>query len=108
MDGSSPEPRTGEAARKRASEAIVRFGVPLSREDLETIDRFHRRFIETGLELRFQSTGRPPQTHYPTYRELLLGKDPQGTVGNYLAPKTLFNSSKRFNRAISSFRWSGI
>jgi hypothetical protein len=94
MDGSSPEPRTGEMARRRASEAIVRFGVPLSHEDLETIDRFHRRFIETGLELRFQSTGRPPQTHYPTYRELLVGKDPQGTVGNYLGTENAFQYIK--------------
>ena len=94
LDGSSPEPRTGETARRRASEAIVRFGVPLSHEDLETIDRFHRRFIETGLELRFQSTGRPPQTHYPTYRELLLGKDPQGTVGNYLGTENAFQYIK--------------
>ena len=43
-------------------------GVTLSAEDLRTIDRFHRRFIEEGVSLRFQSTGRPPRSYYPTYR----------------------------------------
>jgi hypothetical protein len=94
MDGASREPREAETVRARTAEAIGRFGVPLSKEDLQTIDRFHRRFIEAGLELRFQSTGRPPQTHYPTYRELLLGKDPDGTVGNYLGTEEAFQYVK--------------
>ena len=94
MDAAPPEPRTSEASRSRVSEAIGTFGVPLSRDDLETIDRFHRRFIESGLELRFQSTGRPPQTHYPTYRELLVGKDPEGMVGNYLGTENAFQYIK--------------
>ncbi len=44
--------------------------------------------------MRFQSTGRPAQTHYPTYRELLLGKDPEGTVGNYLGTENAFQYIK--------------
>jgi hypothetical protein len=94
VDGASPEPRLGEASRTRAAEAIARFGVPLLREDLETIDRFHRRFIESGLDLRFQSIGRPPQSHYPTYRELVLGKDPDGATGNYLGTENAFQFLK--------------
>jgi hypothetical protein len=97
VDGTAPEARTGEVARARAAEVIGRFGVPLSREDLQTIDRFHRRFIEAGLDLRFQSTGRPPQTHYPTYRELLNGKDPEGSASNYLATENAFQFIKRLH-----------
>jgi hypothetical protein len=94
VDGASPEPRSADKLRARAAETILRFGVPLSAEDVQTIDRFHRRFIEGGLELRFQSTGRPPQAHYPTYRELLLGRDPNGAMGNYLAAEDTFQYVK--------------
>jgi hypothetical protein len=51
---------------------------------LATIRRFHQTFVERGLELKFQTTGRPPQSYYPTYRELLLQTDPDGRVGNFL------------------------
>jgi hypothetical protein len=57
---------------------------------METIHGFHRRFIDAGLDLRFQSTGRPPQYHYPTYRELLLERDPEGRAANYLAREEAF------------------
>ena len=40
---------------------IKGFGVPLSRADFETIDRFHRAFIEAGLGLQFHSFNRAPQ-----------------------------------------------
>lgn len=76
--------------RAQVDAAIGRMGVPLSREDRETIDRFHRRFIEAGLGLRFQTTGRQPQSHYPTYGELLLGTDAEGAYHNYLASDEAF------------------
>ena len=50
-------------------------------EDLATIDAFHRRFIDEGLALRFNSTGRPPQAYYPTYSDLLLETDAAGSAG---------------------------
>ena len=59
-----------------------------------TIDLFHRRFILAGVDLQFQSTGRPPQSHYPTYRELLLATDSSGTAGNYLASEESFQFLK--------------
>ena len=80
--------------RARVDQAIGKTGVPLSREDLATIDRFHRRFIQAGVDLQFQSTGRPPQSHYPTYRELLLATDASGTARNYLADEESFQFLK--------------
>ena len=80
--------------RTRLDEVIRKTGVPLSREDFETIDRFHRRFIEAGVHLQFQSSGRPPQGHYPTYRELLLAADTSGERGNYLASEGSFHFIK--------------
>jgi hypothetical protein len=82
------------ALRSRVDDAIVRIGVPLSREDRTTIDRFHRRFVDSGTSLKFQSTGRPAQSHYPTYRELLLATDPSGNRGNYLASEEAFQFVK--------------
>ena len=86
--------RAISVVRARADEAITRTGVPLSQEDRATIDRFHRRFIDAGVDLRFQSTGRPPQNHYPTYRDLLLSADEQGHRSNYLASEEAFQFIK--------------
>jgi hypothetical protein len=82
------------ALRSRVNDTITRIGVPLSKDDLATIDRFHRRFIESGTGLRFQSVGRPPQSHYPTYRELLTATDSAGQQSNYLASEEAFQFVK--------------
>jgi hypothetical protein len=79
-----------DAVRARADAAIARFGVVLSRRDLETIDRFHRSFAGAGLALQFQSTGRLPRDYDPTYRELLLERDRQGRRWNFLASEDTF------------------
>jgi len=80
--------------RTRLKAAVTAFGVPLSTEDHATIDRFHRRFIEAGLGLQFQSTGRPPQSGYPTLRQLLLATDDRGRRANYLASEDNFQFLK--------------
>ena len=71
-------------------EVIKGFGVPLSAEDLETIQRFHRTFIDRGLSLKFETTGRPPQSQYPSYRELLVQKDPLGRPQSVLASEEAY------------------
>ena len=82
------------ALRGHLDAAVRSFGIPLSADDLSTIDRFHRRFIEAGLELRFQSMGRPPQFYYPTYRDLLLETDGEDHQRNYLASEGSFQFVK--------------
>jgi hypothetical protein len=94
VEGAALDDRSISLLRARVDAAIARAGVPLSREDLITIDRFHRRFIEAGAALRFQSLGRPPQSNYPTYRDLLLAEDPNGQRGNYLASEEGFQFIK--------------
>ena len=64
--------------------------MPLSSEDFATIDRFHRRFVRSGLALQFETTGRAPRSYYPTYRELLLETDRQGHRANFLASEDDF------------------
>lgn len=83
-----------EALRARLDAAIGRMGLPLSAEDRRTIDRFHRTFIDEGLDLQFTSTGRAPQSYYPTYRNLLLETDRSGRPGNFLATEGAYQFVK--------------
>jgi hypothetical protein len=82
------------STRLRLERVIKGFGVPLSAEDLATIDRFHGRFIDGGLALQFESAGRPPQRYYPTYENLLLETDGAGRQRNYLASEESFQFIK--------------
>ena len=66
------------------------FGVPLSKDDLATVHRFHQAFIDAGLSMRFQSAGRAPRIYYPTFQEMLVDKDPSGRQSNYLASDDAF------------------
>jgi hypothetical protein len=88
------DPGTIAALRTRVDDAIANIGVPLSKDDFETIDRFHRRFIADALSMRFQSLGRPPQMYYPTYRQMLVDTDAEGREGNYLASEDTFQFVK--------------
>ena len=94
--------RLDEAAitklRARVDETIKTFGVPLSDADFGTINRFHRRFVTAGLPLKFQTTGRAPQSYYPTYRELLLETDRQGRRWNFLASEDDFQFVRSLER----------
>jgi hypothetical protein len=83
-----------DALRGRVTAKIRSFGVALSAGDLQTLDRFHRRFIDAALDLRFQSLGRPPQGYYPTFRQLLLSVDGAGHQRSYLASEDAFQFVK--------------
>ncbi len=80
-----PAATSTTALDSRVDARIATFGVPLSREDTATIRRFHHRFIDAGMQLKFESAGRPPRSYYPTYRDLLFESDRQGHQWNYLA-----------------------
>jgi hypothetical protein len=84
-------PREDAAGLHARLERIVRsFGVPLSAEDLRTIAGFHQRFIDAGLGLRFESTGRPPQWGYPTYGQMIVDTDASGRQTHFLASEEAF------------------
>jgi len=75
---------SSRAAMQRVRSRVERFGLPLSSQDLETLDRFHRAFIAEGLDIQFTSRGRFSRRAYPTYRDLLLERDRSGRPRNYL------------------------
>jgi hypothetical protein len=79
-------PRTDAAALHARLDTVIRgFGVPLSADDLKTMAGFHQRFIDAGLSLRFESTGRPPQWGYPSYGDMLVDRDGGGRQAHFLA-----------------------
>ncbi len=95
VEEAKPLART-EVARVQArlAEVIDGFDVPLSDKDHATIARFHRRFVDAGLSLRFNTTGRPPQHDYPTYRDLLLEVDRNAVPRSFLASEEDFQFVK--------------
>jgi hypothetical protein len=92
--GQEAAPAQHERVSAALRTTIARFGVPLSTADVETIARFHGRFVAAGVNLRFQSHGRPPRPYYPTFRQLLLATDDTGTEWNYLAREDDFQFVK--------------
>jgi hypothetical protein len=83
VDGKTALPDQS-ALRRRLETTLAGFAVPLSRADLDTIGRFHRAFIDSGLSLQFHSFNRAPQPYYPSLRDLLLAADSSGHAWNYL------------------------
>ena len=71
---------TGSSIRER----VKTFGVSLSPEEMQTLDRIREAFFESGLDLKFTSRNRSARSYYPTYRELLLERDLTGRQANYL------------------------
>jgi hypothetical protein len=84
IDDARPNADELKALHKQVGAQIAGFGVPLSPQELATIERFHQTFIDAGLSLKFQSFGRAPRSYYPTYRELLFETDRAGRQGNFL------------------------
>jgi hypothetical protein len=78
-------PPDRKSLQARIAATVARTAVPLTPADAATIGRFHSRFVEGGLSLRFNSAGRPPQADYPTYRDLLLEVDRTGARRSFLA-----------------------
>jgi hypothetical protein len=90
IDETKPVAASLSRLHARVGETIGRFGVPLSSADRKTIERFHSRFIEAGLSLKFETRGRAPRDFYPTYRDLLFATDRDGHQWNYLASESDF------------------
>jgi len=85
VDGAEHSSSDADRAIRLVRERVRTFGMDLSNGDLGTIERFHRAFIDAGLDLRFASHFRAPRPYYPTYRRLLLEHDLDGRQTNYLA-----------------------
>jgi hypothetical protein len=95
MDATAPDaPDARAAAKMHLLTQADSYGVPLPAEDLATMSRFQDRFVAEGLSLQFNTTGRAPQWHYPTFRDLVLADDGTGRQANYLASEADFQFVK--------------
>jgi hypothetical protein len=90
MDSTPSDTKLFEKYAKDIRGDIQKFGLPLSQQDTDTINKIHRAFFTSGLDIRYSSYHRPPRSIYPTYRELLLEHDLTGQQNNY------FNSEDDF------------
>jgi len=85
---SPPDEALFTASHARLRAAIER-ELPLDASDLKTLEVTHRAFFKAQLDVRFelkQSSGR----RYPTLRELLGEKDPEGVARGFLAGEEAF------------------
>jgi hypothetical protein len=60
-------------------------GFPLDAKDRNVVEFTYRSFFDEQLGLRFKSHGRPPMPYHPTYRSLLLARDPDGAPAHFLS-----------------------
>ncbi len=100
VDGAPP--RSGaelRALQQVVEEAVRHMGIPLTETDLATVARFHRAFIDDGLDLRFTSHGRRPQPYYPTYRQLVLETDAEGDPASWLVSDERYQVVRDLHRA---------
>jgi hypothetical protein len=88
-----------EAERETEAVRIIQsWNLDLTRADYASIHLVARAFFQNGLDLKFTSYNRPPRPDYPSYRQLLLETDSNGTQCNYLATEERFLFVKQLHQ----------
>ena len=108
IDAAPPERESFAARRERLETAIRRYGSRSVPETWRRSRNFTARSSPPGSALRFESIGRPPQSHYPAYRDLLVATDALGRKGNFLASEDSFQFVKSLEGETWSCRWWAI
>jgi hypothetical protein len=94
FDTATSTPESEAAARAVVERGVRRTGVPLDSSDWATIRRFHGAFIADGMQIRYESRGRPGRGFFPSLHELLLERDLDGSEAGYLAHEADFQFVK--------------
>jgi hypothetical protein len=97
IDSTASTPETFAAAQERLLDSLRDFSYPLSGADLLHIQAIHATFYEWGLDIRYSSRGR--YSHFPTWRNLMLQTDAEGSRRSYLADESLFRYVQDMQRA---------
>jgi hypothetical protein len=84
VDTQRADPAYFERLTADVADTVRSYGLDLSEQDHATLRRFHAAFFASGLGLRFTSFGRAPRSYYPTYRQLVLETDRDGTPAGWL------------------------
>jgi len=91
------ETRLGDATSDVRRALVEEYGIRLTASDLEQIEYVQRSFAQAGLSLRFSTFGRSP-AGYPTFEEILTGRDLEGRYQSYLSSDALFERLQTFQR----------
>jgi hypothetical protein len=94
LDNTAQDAEFAKNESNAIAAAVRRYGLTLSPTDLETIARFHNEFVMGGLDIRFTSYYRGPRPYYPTLRQLILERDLDGKMANYLVREDDFRFLK--------------
>jgi hypothetical protein len=78
---------------------VLRYGVPISDLDRQTLRRFHDEFALAGLNLKYTSLGRPSRPGYPSQRDLYTATDMEGQSVSYLSSEARFRVVRDMERA---------
>lgn len=85
--------------RKNLNHALTfirqRCQFPIYDKDAGTIEGIYREFFDQQLDIRFRSFGRPSFRFYPTFKDIVLERDPEGRLGNYLSSEADFQFIKQ-------------
>jgi len=98
IDANPPTAESRAEASRRLFGRVAELPMQLDESDLATLQRFHDAYVSAGLEIRFQSMGRPPRPYYPTYRQMLLERDGEGTPSSYLTSARSFETVQQLQR----------
>ena len=103
VEGTPTDDLLVEERHGRVAERVRAYGVPLDEQDLATIRRFHREFIDHGSGLKYTTYDRVPRPVDPTYGQLMLETDLQGREMSFLATPeryAIVREMERENRVI--------
>lgn len=85
LDAANPEGGSVEAHWTAIEAELRTYGAGLEEADYIRVRQLYSEFVRMGFDLRFTSHNRPPQSYYPTYRELILERDENGRQASFLA-----------------------
>jgi len=88
-----------ESQHAALMQRVVRYGVPISDLDRQTLRRFHGEFAQAGLNLKYTSLGRPSRPGYPSQRDLYTATDLLGQAVSYLSSDARFRVVRDMERA---------
>lgn len=98
IDETPPAAGDRPAAQRALRQAMAGFGVPLDSADYAKLAAMHAEFVETGLDLRLTTFGRPVRYDYPAYRDLVRETDRDGRRAGYLAREADFRYVRQLQR----------
>ena len=98
--------RPRDEARDRRQ--IASFGVALSAQDLEVIDRYRAQFVAEGLDVRFSSFNRNNRTGYRTFGGSYWSATDPSDSRTISSPRNRTSTSSRSRQRTLSFPWSAM